>query len=202
MRRVHPEQSYSGDWDETSVLTVPKKPRSKVACEACRRRKLRCTGDSPCLQCQASNEPCTFSRGNRTTSISSRQDDTSQTFGQPISEAPSREMEISIDDEIAPDPAANPQRATLSNENQWSTTNPRVLTTDRPQISTPGNIRQWDQGQEAVTSQLNQFQPLADWSNDQDDFRIVEAETFQGTDYGLVNISQGDSLWNWDGFVS
>jgi hypothetical protein len=202
MRRVHPGQIYGEDRDEAAVLTVPKKPRSKVACEACRRRKLRCTGESPCRQCQASNEPCTFSRGNRTTSTSSRHDDGSQTFGQPISEAPNREMEISVDDTMAPDPAAIPQRATLSNESQWSTTNARVLTTDRAQISNPGNIRQWDQGQEDVTSQLNQFQPLADWSNDQDDLRLAEAESFQGADYGLANIGQGDSLWDWDSFVS
>ena len=202
MRRVHPEQSYSEDWNEATALAATKKPRSKVACETCRRRKLRCTGESPCSQCQATNQPCTFSRANRTTSVSSRQDDTFQRSGQLVPEISTREMEIAINDPRAPSAVEMPRRATLNDENQWPTTNPQLLTPGLAQISHSGNIRPWTQSQETVTAELDQFRPPADWLEGQEGLRLGETETFQDVTYGLANVGRVDSLGHLDDFVS
>ncbi|SCU84549.1 LAFA_0D10572g1_1 [Lachancea sp. 'fantastica'] len=44
---------------------VVKKRRAKVstACDNCRKRKIKCTGDQPCLNCQTYNCECNFTRG-------------------------------------------------------------------------------------------------------------------------------------------
>ena len=202
MRRVHPEQSYTEDRNEATALAAPKKPRSKVACETCRRRKLRCTGESPCSQCHSSNQPCTFSRANRTTSVSSRQDDTSQTSGQLVPDILIREIETAIIDPMAPSAVVIPRRATLSDENQWPTTNTQLLTPGHAQSSHHGKTRPWTQAQETVTPELNQFRPPADWLNGQEGLRLSATETFQGVDYGLANVGPVDSLWHLDSFVS
>jgi len=202
MRRLHRDQSYSEDWDQATALAAAKSPRSKVACDTCRRRKLRCTGESTCSQCQASNQPCTFSRANRTTSISSRQDDTSQRSGQHVPEISTCEMEMAINDPMAPKAVVIPRIASLSDENQWPTTNTQLLTQGLTQISHPGNLRPCTQAQETVTPEPKQFYPPADWLNGPKGLRLGETETFQGVGYGLANIRQVDTLWDLDDFVS
>ncbi len=198
MRRLHREQSYSEDWDEAAALAAAKTPRSKVACDTCRRRKLRCVGESPCSQCQASNQACTFSRANRTTSISSRQDDTSQRSGQLVPEISICEMEMAINDPMASSAVVTSQRASLSDENQWPTTDTQLLTQGLTQISHPGNLRPWTQAQGIVTPES----PPADWLNGPEDLRLGVTETFQGVGYGLANTGQVDSLWDLEDFVS
>ncbi|CEP60479.1 drug-responsive transcription factor PDR1 LALA0_S01e11848g [Lachancea lanzarotensis] len=44
---------------------VQKKKRAKVstACDNCRKRKIKCTGDQPCLNCQTYSCECTYTRG-------------------------------------------------------------------------------------------------------------------------------------------
>lgn len=41
-------------------MTEPKRKRVKTACNLCRKRKLRCDGQKPCLPCQSSNSMCSY----------------------------------------------------------------------------------------------------------------------------------------------
>ena len=69
MKRSHPGSTQDGDLDDVAMSAAPPKPRSKVACDSCRKRKLRCTGESPCEHCQTSNQSCTFSDRSKRRSI-------------------------------------------------------------------------------------------------------------------------------------
>ncbi|KAJ5626330.1 hypothetical protein N7510_002639 [Penicillium lagena] len=39
--------------------------RMRSACDACHLSKLRCSGGSPCANCQLSDQPCAYSPSNR-----------------------------------------------------------------------------------------------------------------------------------------
>jgi Fungal Zn(2)-Cys(6) binuclear cluster domain len=202
MRRAHPEQSYGENWNEPTVVAATKKSRSKVACETCRKHKLRCSGYSPCSQCQASNQVCTFSRQTRTTSISSRHDELSGRPGQPTPEVMSDLMETVVDDTTAPGPEVPPSAATFSTENQWSTAIPQLLTPGLNQIIQPSNFRSRSHGQETAIPELSQFRTPADWLPSHDGLVLGEPDSFQNGVYGLADIGPADSLWHLDNFVS
>ena len=53
MRRLHPGQVI----DDSGA---PNKMRAAIACDACRRRKVRCSGEVPCEQCRTSDRTCSY----------------------------------------------------------------------------------------------------------------------------------------------
>lgn len=57
IRNVHGVEACAGD---TSAPTTLKRKRVRTACEGCRRRKLRCDGEEPCLQCRYADRACQY----------------------------------------------------------------------------------------------------------------------------------------------
>jgi len=51
----------------TTTTTVPKRKKVSKACDSCRRRKIKCTGTQPCMNCQLHQCTCIFSNNSSTT---------------------------------------------------------------------------------------------------------------------------------------
>ena len=202
MRRVHLEQNQNGDSGEPVVLTAPKKPRSKIACDTCRRRKLRCSGESPCGHCQASNQPCTFSRPNKPQSTSSQQDNVARSTGLTAPRDSTQEMEMVMDDPAENAAAQSPPGANLSDGNRWLSLNPQPLTPGLIQTNQRASIGSWTSHQEPLTSNLTLLRPPGNEFGGQGGMTLGQPETFQSTDFSLGDIGGLDSLWPLDDVVS
>ena len=202
MRRIHPEQSQNGDSREPAVFTAPKKPRSKIACDTCRRRKLRCNGESTCGQCQASNQSCTFSRPNKPQSTSSQQDNVARSTSLTAPRDSTQEMEMVMDDPTEITAPESPPGANLSDGNRWLSLNPQPPTPGLIQTNQRASMGSRTSNEEPLTSDLNQLRPPGDWFDGQGGMTLGQAETFQSTNSCLGNIGGLDSLWPLDDFVS
>jgi hypothetical protein len=64
VRALHVKKSHGIDLTSINVAdlttTGPKRKRVRVACDLCRRRKLRCDGENPCRQCRNGNTDCHY----------------------------------------------------------------------------------------------------------------------------------------------
>ncbi len=202
MRRAHPDQRYSEDWNEATVVAPPTKLRSKVACGTCRRRKLRCSGQSPCSQCQASNQICTFSRPSRTTSISSRCEELSGRPGQPAPEVMSRPAVTAADDTMPSGLELDASAAPFSPENQWLTANPPLMTPDLTHIVQPSQLRSQSHGQQLAAPELSQFRASVGWLPSHGSLVLGDSQSFENGGYGMADFGPADSLWHLENFVS
>lgn len=202
MRRAHPGQSYSEDQNESTIVSARKRSRTKVACDTCRRRKLGCSGESPCTQCQASNQTCTFSHRLRTTSISSTYDELSERPGQSTPEITSHSREMAVDDTMVLGPQTIPSEALFPSENQWPTAPPQLLTPTLAQKVQHSNPRSWGHDQETAALEPNQSLPPANWLSGHGSLAVGESEIFQNRGLDLADVGQVDSLWHLDDFVS
>ena len=68
MRALHVKKSHGIDLtavdDVIQESTEPKRRRVRTACDLCRKRKLRCDGESPCQQCRTGNADCQYHSAN------------------------------------------------------------------------------------------------------------------------------------------
>lgn len=67
MKRFHPtaDSAPGSQSSPTGAHVKPRKERSKLACNECRRKKLKCDNSHPCETCRARNLPCTVSDASR-----------------------------------------------------------------------------------------------------------------------------------------
>lgn len=90
------------------AMTEPKRKRVKTACSLCRKRKLRCDGQKPCLQCQTGNSVCSYgpigTRDQNTAHCQvenlEEQDNTDHDANTNSTDTYSNAMELTICDEI------------------------------------------------------------------------------------------------------
>lgn len=52
--------------------------KTTVACDACKKRKGKCTGTSPCTRCAEAGIPCTYLQGNKKRGPVSKKQKTAQ----------------------------------------------------------------------------------------------------------------------------
>lgn len=67
MKRFHPssDSATGSQSSPTGAHLKPRKERSKLACNECRRKKLKCDNSHPCETCRVKNLPCTVSDASR-----------------------------------------------------------------------------------------------------------------------------------------
>jgi hypothetical protein len=67
MKRFHTttDSTFDSQLSPTGTHSKPRKERSKLACNECRRKKLKCDNSHPCETCRARNLPCTISSASR-----------------------------------------------------------------------------------------------------------------------------------------
>lgn len=67
VRALHVRKAHQSEFDAGAMDSMvednsePKRKRVKTACDLCRKRKLRCDGESPCTQCHSSRSDCHYS---------------------------------------------------------------------------------------------------------------------------------------------
>lgn len=72
MRDKHEKRCYEVNADKTTKqlglvepISIRHHSRSRIACDSCRRKKLKCDNATPCRTCVARNVPCTTSSASR-----------------------------------------------------------------------------------------------------------------------------------------
>ena len=83
LKRCHPGEASNPEVDQDYQLlsTEPKKKRTKIACDKCRKRKLRCNGICPCEQCGLAGSLCIFNRSSESQRSESSQSIVSEAGG-------------------------------------------------------------------------------------------------------------------------
>ncbi|CAK7202847.1 hypothetical protein SEUCBS139899_005574 [Sporothrix eucalyptigena] len=82
----------------TTAVELPPKYRSSLACQRCRSRKIRCSGDTPeCAECVRRNQPCAYATVQgvfRNTTRSSMARETSRRVSREVAKNVSRASEV------------------------------------------------------------------------------------------------------------
>ena len=187
MRRAHPEQDEDKASNATAVSTTPQKPRAKIACDTCRKRKLRCSGELPCGQCQASNHSCTFSP---------------RSARRPAARPPNEDMEMLMQDPTATNAPEPSRRASVNVEGQRSGLHQQPQTSSLDQIAQPDSMNAWAANEEALPSSLDHFRPSRDLFDSQRGMDLIQPEPLQADELSFGDIEGFDSFWPSGDFVS